>query len=129
DSQFSILNSLDPHRHPLQEAFSLTLRFDLRILGKSQVYQTALSRRKRRQELLSARPLGFLCRPPGQLFQGFALLGSEPLRIETRIDGAAQTLAGDASRQHLQSAQPLSLIGEQRLDVVPDQLEEHFRSW
>ena len=51
---------------------------------------------------------------------------AESFRVQAGIDGLAELFGSDPTGQDLQAIQSFAGVGQQRLDVVADQLEEHF---
>ena len=62
----------------------------------------------------------------GQLLERLALVRAEALRVQPRIHRMFQAAARDAAGQDLEAVQALPFVGEERLDVVSDELDHHF---
>src|SRR5262249_47400603 len=119
---------LGSNPHPLQEPVAFALRLDVGILREREMHEPALARRERPQKLRPRGALGLFGALQRELLERFPLVSAEALGVQTRVHGLAELLRRDAARQHLEARERLALVGEQRLDVVSDQLEEHLRA-
>ena len=79
--------------------------------------------RKQRGSPRAADLLGGLAR---ELFERVLAVRPEAVRVEPRVDRLAQPLGGDAAHENLETREALALVGEERLHVVADQLEEQL---
>src|SRR5262249_38527124 len=124
----SPLPALESNLHAFHETVAFALRLDLRVLGECEVHETALPRRERRQKLRPPGPANLVGRLAWKLLQGILAVRAETFGVESRVNGLAETFGGDAAHQDFQPGQSLALVGQQRLDVVSDELEEDLVS-
>src|SRR6185503_12085725 len=121
-----LLPALEANLHAFQKPVAFGLGLDFGVLRERKMHEPPLPRSQGRKQRGSPRAANLLRGLARELFERVLAVRPEAVRVEPRVDRLAQPLGGDAAHEDLETREAFALVGEERLDVVADQLEEQL---